>query len=151
MRTTKTLSLLLLCMISVSVSMARGEILGDYLGFRACEECHADKVAGWKNTRHANAFKDLKTQGEEKQNIPGCFRCHVAGFEKDGGYIDMDLTPELEDVQCEACHGAGKAHVESRGDPARIIGRPGEDTCRLCHTEGQDKNFDFALKSKTVH
>jgi len=147
----KITSLLVFCIISVFFSAARAELLGDYLGFRPCGKCHEDKVAGWKNTRHAHALEDLKTQGEEKQNIPGCFRCHVVGFEKDGGYIDMELTPELKDVQCEACHGAGKAHVENAGDPAKIIGKPKEAACRLCHTEGQDKNFDFLLKSKAVH
>lgn len=147
----KTLSVLLFCMISVSLSTARAEIIGNYLGFDACEKCHEDKAAGWKNTRHAHAFENLRTQGEEKQNIPECFRCHVTGFGNDGGYIDPELTPELKDVQCEACHGAGRAHAEAGGDPAKIAARPDETTCRVCHTPGQDKNFDYILKSKAVH
>lgn len=130
---------------------ARGEILGDYLSYTACTPCHAKEVEGWKTTRHARAFEDLRTQGEEKQSIPGCFRCHVVGFERDGGYIDQELTPELKDVQCEACHGPGKAHVESDGDPAWIIRKPDAQACRVCHTEGQDKNFDYARKSKGLH
>ena len=32
-----------------------------------------------------------------------------------------------------------------------IVGSPGEELCRKCHTEGQDKNFDFETKSKLVH
>jgi len=130
---------------------ARAEILGNYLGHEACRQCHQDLVAGWKTTRHATAFEDLKTQGPEKQAIPGCFRCHVVGFEQDGGFIDQELTPELRDVQCEACHGPGRAHAERQGDKAAIVGRPGEASCRACHTEGQDRNFDFAAKRRLVH
>lgn len=127
----------------------RSEILGDYVGYTACADCHPDIVEGWKTTAHARAFNDLKTQGEEKQTNPGCFRCHVVGYGEDGGYIDMELTPELKDVQCEACHGPGKTHTETI-DPA-ALSRAGEDVCRKCHTEGQDKDFDFVKKSKKIH
>jgi hypothetical protein len=132
------------------ISVIRGEILGDYVGYTACEPCHTDLVAGWKTTGHAEAFETLKTQGEEKQENPGCVECHVVAYNKDGGFIDMELTPELKDVQCESCHGPGRKHMEtfSAGD---IVGKPGEDVCRQCHTESQDKNFDYEKKSKSLH
>lgn len=149
MRATMSLCLAAACVLAAGA--ARSEILGDYLGYTACASCHEKQVKGWKTTRHATAFEDLKTQGAEKQTIPGCFGCHVVGFERDGGYIDMELTPELKDVQCEACHGPGRAHVESGGDPARIVRKPDAASCRVCHTEGQDKNFDYARKSKGLH
>lgn len=136
---------LLLCAVPI-----RAELFGDYTGYTACIPCHADVVDGWKTTPHARAFADLKKQGPEKQSVPGCVRCHVVAMDADGGFIDMDLTPELKDVQCEACHGPGLAHVDSQ-DPADIVGNPGEDVCRTCHTEGQDKNFDYAVKSRLVH
>lgn len=128
----------------------KSEILGDYVGYTACEPCHSDITEGWKTTAHARAFGDLKKQGAEKQENPGCFKCHVVGYGEDGGYIDMDLTPELKDVQCESCHGPGKKHTEtfSKDD---IVKKTGEEVCRKCHTEGQDNNFDFASKSKLIH
>lgn len=128
----------------------QGEILGDYLGYTACEPCHPDVVESWKATGHAKAFEALKTQGEEKQENPGCVQCHVVAFEQDGGFIDIDLTPELIDVQCESCHGPGKTHTTtfSKDD---IVGKAGEEVCRECHTEGQDKDFDYEKKSKMVH
>lgn len=137
--------------LAAAAAPARAEILGDYLGYSACEPCHQDLVAGWKTTRHATAFAALKTQGAEKQSIPDCVRCHVVAYEQDGGYIDQELTPELKDVQCEACHGPGRKHAEHDGDKAAIIGRPDAASCRNCHTEGQDKNFDYAAKSTLVH
>ncbi len=137
-------------LVSLIAVTAGAEIFGDYVGYTACAECHSDIVEGWKSTPHANAFEDLKRQGEEKQSVPGCVRCHVVGMDEDGGFIDMELTPELRDVQCEACHGPGRAHVESQ-DSKDILGKPGEDACRVCHTEGQDKNFDYKAKSRLVH
>jgi len=127
----------------------RSEILGDYLSYTACEVCHADKVEGWKTTPHSHAFDTLKTQGEEKQENPGCVQCHVVAYNEDGGFIDMELTPELKDVQCESCHGPGRIHTETLS--IEDIIKPGEDTCRKCHTEGQDKEFDFEKKSQLVH
>ncbi|HDI59448.1 MAG TPA: cytochrome C554 [Desulfobacteraceae bacterium] len=137
----------LLCLSTV----ARAEILGDYLGYTACTECHAEIVEGWQTTPHAHAFETLKQQGEEKQGIPGCVKCHVVAYEEDGGFIDMDLTPELKDVQCENCHGPGRAHVETGGDPDLLKKQPDEASCRQCHTEGQDKNFDYETKRRLVH
>jgi len=145
-----TAFLLGVCLLGLS-GQAHAELLGDYLGYKACVDCHGDIVAGWKKTPHGNAFEDLKQQGEEKQSIPGCFKCHVVGFETDGGYIDMNVTPELADVQCEACHGPGRKHVENGGDPAFITQKADEAVCRTCHTEGQDKNFDFEKKKLWVH
>jgi len=132
------------------VSAANAELFGDYVGYTACADCHAEIVEGWKATPHAHAFETLKEQGEEKQQVQGCVQCHVVAMDADGGFIDMELTPELKDVQCESCHGPGLAHTESE-DPKDIIGKPGETTCRTCHTEGQDKNFDYSLKSRFVH
>lgn len=141
---------IIIVFLGVLVS-ARAEILGDYLSVTACMECHEDVVSGWKTTAHARAFGNLKTQGSEKQSNPGCVKCHVVAYDRDGGFIDMDLTPELKDVQCEACHGPGRGHVESGGDPSLIAEKPGETVCRACHTEGQDKRFDYSVKSKFVH
>lgn len=141
-----------LCLgIGLGSTAVKAEIMGDYLGYTACISCHKEIVSGWRTTPHANAFETLKEQGEEKQNIAGCVQCHVVAFEKDGGYIDMALTPELKDVQCEACHGPGRKHVESEGDPAEIQVRADEALCRTCHTQGQDKNFEYAVKSRLVH
>ena len=138
------------CAGLIAVSGARGELLGDYVSYTACEACHPDNAEGWKTTPHAKAFEVLKTQGEEKQQNPGCIKCHVVGYEKDGGFIDMELTPELKDVQCESCHGPGRQHVELM-TPESIVSKPGEEVCRTCHTEGQDKDFNYEKKSKLVH
>jgi hypothetical protein len=151
MRREKTLILSgAVCVILTMAYAVRGELLGDYVGYSGCAGCHDEQVAGWKTTPHAEAFEVLKTQGEEKQENPNCVKCHVVGYDKDGGFIDMELTPELKDVQCESCHGPGRKHSESLS-PDDVVVKPGETVCRACHTESQDKSFDYETKSKLVH
>lgn len=145
------LSSFFIMVLLLLVSPVQAEIMGDYLSYAACIDCHEEIVSGWQTTPHAHAFETLKKQGEEKQTIAECVRCHVVAFEKDGGYIDMALTPELKDVQCEVCHGPGRRHVEADGEPDEILVQPDESLCRSCHTEGQDKNFNYAVKKEFVH
>lgn len=136
--------------VLVASPAVRSEVLGDYMTVNACNECHGEYVDAWKKTGHAHAWDSLKKQGAEKQTIPGCIKCHVVAYEKDGGFIDMDLTPEFVNVQCENCHGPGAKHIEAEGD-GHIIAKPDAASCRVCHTEGQDKNFNYDKKSKLVH
>ena len=120
------------------VPAADTEILGDFVSHTACVDCHADIVKGWLTTPHARAFETLATQGPEKQTNPGCVKCHVVAFEADGGFIDMELTPELKGVQCESCHGPGARHAEF-GESDAVTVKPDEALCRVCHTPGQDR------------
>lgn len=137
--------------IALAPLKANAELLGDYVGYKACISCHEDKVEGWKTTPHAHAFESLAQQGKEKQTTAGCVECHVVAFEADGGFIDMAMTPELADVQCESCHGPGKNHVESEGDTSLLTMTPSDASCRTCHTIGQDRNFNFDHKKRWVH
>ena len=154
-RTIYKLSFLIL-VISLSTIMfiaLRGDLLadsyGENIGVKACQDCHAELVAGWQKTQHARAFDDLKKSKQE--GLPDCQRCHVVGYGETGGFIDYDLTPELVNVQCEECHGAGKLHAADPGKKGSITAKPGEQKCRKCHTPGQDKGFDYAKKIKGIH
>ena len=129
--------------------LVHAEIFGDYLGWKACAECHEEKALGWEKTPHAKAFDHLKQGG--KEGATGCIKCHVVHFDEDGGFIDMDLTPELAGVQCESCHGPGKRHVENQEERGHILARPDKACCRQCHTPGQDTHFDYDEKVQRVH
>ncbi len=113
-----------------------------------CLLCHEKLAAQWQSSRHARAFESLKKTGQEA--LPGCTPCHVTGYGKPGGFTDAELTPWLAGVQCRECHGPGVTH---RTAPARtnIIALPGIETCRRCHTAGQDPGFDYQTKVKWVH
>lgn len=121
---------------------------GTYVGSKKCETCHSAISKTWQNTRHAKAIESLKKTGQE--NLPACFKCHVTGYEKDGGFIDHELTPEMAGVQCEVCHSPGKDHAT---DPLKkkMIKEAGESLCRQCHTQGQDPGFNYKEKAKQVH
>lgn len=121
---------------------------GTYIGATQCATCHDSIHSGWQKTRHAKAIESLKKTGQE--NLPDCVKCHVTGYELDGGFIDYELTPEMAGVQCEACHGPGKGHA---ADPMekKLVKEAGEDLCRKCHTKGQDPGFDYKEKAKLVH
>jgi cytochrome c553 len=120
-----------------------------YAGAEKCALCHGDLVKSWKTTRHAKALESLKKKSQE--TLPVCVKCHVTGFEKDGGFVDQELTPELAGVQCEACHGPAAVHASDPMNKKNLIANPAEKTCRSCHTVGQDPKFDFSAKRKLVH
>jgi len=121
---------------------------GGYVGFKTCASCHEEIAADWQKSRHAKAFDSLRKNGQ--QNLPKCVACHVTGYERPGGFIDDELTPELSAVQCEACHGEGSKHASGEGKTA-IRTKPSVEVCRQCHTPGQDPNFDYKKKVLNVH
>jgi hypothetical protein len=51
---------------------------------------------------------------------------------------------ELHDVQCEACHGPGAAHVAQPGARGSIVRDPPERICVQCHTKEQTTEWEFA-------
>ncbi|MFH1723880.1 MAG: multiheme c-type cytochrome [Elusimicrobiota bacterium] len=100
-----------------------------YRGAAKCKWCHIDEFMTWEKTKHARAFEALL--GDEKED-PECVGCHSTGF-GEGGY-GMG-GPEGENrrflgVQCEACHGPGRAHV--RAPSADTITRTPAG-CARCH------------------
>lgn len=67
-----------------------------------------------------------------------CGRCHTTGYQPDGnqdglpGLIGQWVAPG---IQCEECHGPGKAHADSPGTrPLSIDTRASE--CGRCHNRG---------------
>lgn len=103
-----------------------------------CADCHKDIHESWSKTRHAHAMATLKKTKQEFD--PECVRCHVTGAMQRGGFTNAEDTPELGDVQCEACHGSAIDHVSA---PAKGFGRVMEETCRACHTDERTPNFDY--------
>jgi hypothetical protein len=62
------------------------------------------------------------------------------GFGYTGGFTIPGETPEMEDVQCETCHGAGGEHAET----GKItFGAVSEAACLKCHTENNSPEFDY--------
>ncbi|MFP4058590.1 MAG: multiheme c-type cytochrome [Candidatus Brocadiia bacterium] len=137
-----------------------------YVGSAACAPCHPTEHAALADGPHAAALRSLAEPGPERWDVPrhkrgvvglrkpGCFRCHVTGFGRPGGF---PRTPPPEPlahpragVGCEACHGPGKAHADDPHKPrtvARLGGTCPEcnvlPICRRCHDDANDPDFDY--------
>jgi predicted CXXCH cytochrome family protein len=139
---------IVLLLLVMNATSTYSEQSATFVGWNKCAPCHSAIKDSWQNTRHAKAMDSLRKSKQE--SLPACVKCHVTGYEKDGGFIDNELTPEMAGVQCEVCHGPGSEHVTS---PMKknIIKESGAVLCRQCHTEGQDSGFNYAVKVKYVH
>lgn len=96
-----------------------------FVGAKACAECHASAYEVWEGTNHANATASLRDGRPEEKGEwidrtydPECLCCHATGWDASGaipytdGFIDEQTTPHLLGNQCENCHGPGSDHVK---------------------------------------
>lgn len=113
---------------------------GPFEGDKICANCHAQIHKNWAGSDHAQAYNDLEKV--DKAFDPACLRCHTLGFGRPGGFIDLDTTPELVNVQCESCHGGGREHVLKNGK-ARLPNSawPKDKICHQCHTHDHSPSF----------
>jgi len=109
-----------------------------FLTSAGCASCHADVVEMYQRTAHATAFRALVEANQDYN--PECVRCHVTGFDAPNGFINARQTPDLANVQCEACHGNATDHV---ADPSRPYGKVQPRQCFVCHTKENSPDFVF--------
>jgi len=109
-----------------------------YVGASTCAGCHSEQYAVWERTGHAHAMATLERKNEQFDNE--CVRCHVVGFEK-GGFQTLITTPQLANVQCEACHGPGRDHTLSPAKGYGVMQTP--VGCTQCHTMPNSPDFNF--------
>nr|AOR51122.1 hypothetical protein [uncultured bacterium pAW1] len=140
-------------------AMAQEKVTPTYVGADKCKMCHKDIYEAWSKTKHATAFSKLSAEEAKKAECTGC---HVTGAMADGVMI--------ENVTCEACHGAGseykkpaiKAAAKWKADrPAQLalakaagLIVPTAENCVRCHkAEGNPnfKGFDFEKSKGLVH
>jgi len=128
-----------------------------YVGNSKCRLCHRNFFLGRKNDPHDHAMENLIASGDDKNSR--CLMCHSTGHGTPSGFIDMEKTPRLANVQCEGCHGPGNVHValakdKNKNEAKRFTGGgflAGEDNpqilrkmCTSCHTERWDRSYhDF--------
>lgn len=121
-----------------------------WAGSDTCAACHRAEHAQWASTAHANAWQTLVAVTREMDT--SCYACHATGVGLEAGPTAPSEVGPFRDVQCEACHGPAKAHVQDpKGHvPARD---PGVQACRTCHDGVQDGGrFDYdTYRPKIVH
>lgn len=116
-----------------------------FVGDQMCGTCHKKELEVWAATKHSHAMETLKKTSQEFD--PECTGCHSTGHNQRGGFVNMKETPSLANVQCESCHGPGKAHSTK---PAPKYGPSGEVVCRGCHTDELSPDFDYDVMWKKV-
>jgi hypothetical protein len=111
-----------------------------FIGEEQCKSCHAAQHKVWQESEHAIAFEDL--EAVQKSFDPECIKCHTVGFDVAGGFVDINITSHLMNVQCENCHGAGKEHATSGGQkPVANKGWSKEKMCNQCHIQKHSPSF----------
>jgi hypothetical protein len=144
-----------------------------YVGSHVCMDCHNDSDHGqgvpWMRSRHAYAYWRLGADWalylaklrphyrdlEEPINDDRCVLCHVTGSQDPDALFSSSYRPQ-EGVSCEACHGPGSlyATAEVMSDREAFLANggtiPDESTCKSCHRNSD--NFDFdEMWSKIAH
>jgi 2',3'-cyclic-nucleotide 2'-phosphodiesterase (5'-nucleotidase family) len=104
-----------------------------------CQDCHPQQYQQWSKTSHANAFNAI----EKRRKIynPGCISCHTTGFGHKQGFVDIEITPQWENISCTECHYYRNSHSENprKNTPLKIT----EKTCIRCHTKGNSPDFIY--------
>jgi hypothetical protein len=109
-----------------------------FLTAQACQSCHGEAWQVYQASAHAHAFETLRKANQDYN--PECVSCHVTGFNEPEGFLDARHTPNLVDVQCEACHGNAAEHVR---DPQKAYGAVPPRRCFGCHTKENSPDFVF--------
>jgi hypothetical protein len=117
-----------------------------FAGIDACDSCHLEPREVWDKTRHAHAYETLTKQHKEF-NLD-CVSCHVTGYDLPGGST-VTHVEELQDVQCEVCHGPGSLHVKN-SKVAMPIPKPKPEQCLACHHPPHVHEFDAQARMVEV-
>jgi len=153
-----------------SIAAAEGDT--EYVGAKKCKACHMKQYKSWEQTKMAKSLENLKpgVLPEEKKKAgldpnkdytsdKDCLKCHTTGYEKPSGFKSMAETPDLADVQCEACHGPGgeftkimKKNKQFKLTEVKAAGYvfpsdpEAEKQCLVCH--GGDSPFNEKVDPK---
>jgi hypothetical protein len=121
----------------------------NYVWAAACKDCHAPEYTAWEKTKHAHALNRLS--GAEREAGGTCIGCHVTGTPS---LLENDVNAG---IQCEGCHGPGKAHVAAAAGgakkPGSIVRTPDEKVCVACHSQKSPhfNFFSYAAMAGLVH
>lgn len=115
-----------------------------YVGNAKCRLCHRDFFLGRKEDVHEQALRHLVADGHEQEGR--CLNCHSTGYGVPSGFVSLNETPRLANVQCEGCHGPGSEHMRRNARGGFLAGTDQPEVlkqmCLACHNERWDRAFD---------
>ncbi len=118
-----------------------------FVGVEDCTPCHDSPREVWDKTKHATAYASLSKQNKEF-NLD-CVDCHVTGYDLPGGST-VTHVENLENVQCEVCHGPGSLHSKSPKKVKMPVPKPTPDRCLACHHPPHVEDFDAKAKMEEI-
>ena len=171
--------------VNVATSDAQANDVFAYIGATKCKGCHLAQYKSWATTTMATSFDGLRSgvKAEAKASAgldpnkdytheETCLRCHTTGYGKPGGFVSLETTPTMTNVQCEACHGPGEAYgklmkadkeysIADAVAAGLVIPSAGPGGCLHCHGSGNPFNetvnpayafhFEQGLEQSHVH
>lgn len=108
----------------------------NYVGAESCKSCHPAPYAQWQGTPHATAYASL--QNVNRHLDRECYACHATGVNQPGGPNSPAEVGVLGNVQCESCHGPGRAHVDAPA-AGQMLPTPPTELCIDCHDGERDE------------
>ncbi len=109
-----------------------------YAGSSTCGICHKKVYEHWCKTKHGRSYNTLVLDGH--QYDPECIKCHTTGYGYVSGFLSYEENPDLINVGCESCHGAGSEHVK---DVSKKLYGADENNCDMCHDSEHSPKFQF--------
>jgi hypothetical protein len=105
-----------------------------YVGCEKCKDCHASLVEAYSGFKRSRNFRVLEMRG--RQDDQQCLPCHTTGYGEPGGFVSVEKTPHLTNVQCEVCHGPASLHVKAttRAQKKETLQIP-RNLCTQCHIQ----------------
>jgi len=103
-----------------------------YVGWNKCEPCHAALVEAYGGFKRSRNFRILEMRAREHDQQ--CLPCHTTGYGEPGGFVSVEKTPHLRNVQCETCHGPASLHMKAttREEKKKTLSIP-RNLCTKCH------------------
>lgn len=115
-----------------------------YVTSSACSKCHLEQYVKWANSPHAHATDPLPPRAVEFET--GCLACHSTGSVP---IPPNKLRADLQNVQCEQCHGPGSAHVAKPAKGYGVIADM-KKSCGSCHTSETSPRFDLQVAWQAI-
>ena len=111
-----------------------------YVGMEKCKECHPEHVKTYSDWKYSKNFRILELR--EMEDDARCLPCHTTGYGKPGGFVSVEETPYMKNIQCEACHGPASLHVKAPTveEHQRTLSIP-INICTTCHRQHKHMGY----------
>ncbi|MGE5530625.1 MAG: multiheme c-type cytochrome [Bacteroidota bacterium] len=122
----------------VPVGPGPGPAGATFVGLAVCATCHSGPANAYvSGSPHGKNFHDPASNSAHADLINGfggsCAPCHVTGFGEPSGWKSSAETPQLDNIGCEECHGAGSTHAGAPSGSNINLIPDAQTTCWDCH------------------